>query len=146
MYALGITILVLQCYIYEVERKQIFRNCKKYVKDYWNLIDVCIIFGMTTTVAATMLGCDFNEELRLYIAPTTMLMMFTKFYDWLRLFEIVSLWTQLIETSVIDAFPLIVTCMVCMISLGIPIAILELDHNLYHESHADLHELVDTLA
>ena len=62
---LGITILVVLCYILELEMRQIFINWKKYVRDYWNLADLAMHLGMMTTIASTMLGCDFNEELRL---------------------------------------------------------------------------------
>ena len=126
MYVLGIIILVLQCYIFELERRQIFVNCKKYVGNYWNLFDVCIFFGMTTTIATTMLGCDLNDKLRLYITSPTILLMFTKFYDWLKLFEIVSIWTQLIEQSVIDGVPLVIIMYLCCFAIGLPIALLDM--------------------
>ena len=73
-----------------------FNNYTKYVTNYWNLFDVFSFFGMTTTIAATMLGCNLNDELRLYVAPPTIMFMFAKFYDWLRLIELLSVWTQLI--------------------------------------------------
>ena len=72
--------------------------------------------------------------------------MFAKFYDWLRLFEVLSLWTQLIEQSIIDAIPVMVIVYLGAFSIGFPIAILDMGRNLQDESRADLHELVDILA
>ena len=83
-----------------------------------------------TTIAATMLGWDFNDELRLYITPTTILFIFTKFYDWLRLFEILSIWTQLIEQAIIDIFPFLIVFWLCIYGIGIPIAILDMERDL----------------
>ena len=134
IYLLGIPSLILIFVNGFFELKQLMEKRIDYFSDPWNVIDwtgliLSFCFDVTVLFRA---GIDKPEgeqdlgSLRL-VASIASLMLCLKIYDWIRVFETMAFFIQLIKLTLRDVAGFLVLFVVALLAFGIPMLYIQLD-------------------
>lgn len=112
----------------EIKQFFILDEKLKYFLNAWNLIDVVgISLVLTFNIDTLAEREDISVENLRIIAAVATCTLFTKLYDWLRLFQDTSFYVLLVKLTVRDILPFMILVVITLLIFCIPMSMLNLN-------------------